>query len=507
MAQLKPRAWLDMLTVGSGIDPDLHYLLDGIVNGFHVVDPNCMLIGYECSNYSTCFSEENRSKLNKIVDGEKESGKITPVSDAPLCVHALGAVKKKGSLKIRPITDCSQPELSVNNCMERVQDSFTFVTIDKVVSSIIEGKYSHMSTVDLASAYRSVMISPADRPYFGIKWEGQYYVDNFLCFGSRSAPFIFSRLTDSICRYMIDQGVMCHSYLDDIICLSRSFEEGIRDQLLLICTLRKLGFFIAWQKVTSPAPVTTYLGIVLDIENKRLSLPNDRIGKVYSELDFWVGRKKATEKQLSILIGHLCHCARIVRGGNLYLFFLFEALRESKSKRKIKLSENFHRDLSWWRLCLDRFNFAPMADISVSSRCIMLESGFFTMTTDLEACSSEINWPCVRVVNSDKNFRADLSLSQECFVGYYPTEDGLELFLPECLVGDEVAHEVCTLWACVLFFGNSDCRLTVICRKKSTWLCLKKGRHTNDMIAYVLRHLFWWAMDHNIKYEFIYDTM
>lgn len=380
-AQLKPKAWLELLTSGSGIDPDLHYLLDGIMYGFHVIDIDCPLEGYYCRNYSSCFIDENKNKLNDIIGDEFRAGKLSKVNQRPKCVHALGAIKKKGSNKVRPITDCSRPELSVNDYMHRTQDRFSYVTIDKVVGSIVEGNYTYLSTLDLASAYRSVMISPHDRPYFGIEWQGDWYVDNFLCFGSRSAPFIFTRLTEAICRYFRDLGIQCFGYLDDIICLSRSFEEGIKDQLFLLSTLRRLGFYIAWHKVSSPAQVCTYLGIVLDIEKRQLRLPTDRLARVRKELEFWNGRKKASEKQLSILIGHLCHCAKIIRGGDLYLHFLFAALNESRSKRKIKLSENFHRDLSWWVLCLERFNFAPMCDWKSKSVSVTVLSGSYIMTS------------------------------------------------------------------------------------------------------------------------------
>lgn len=281
--------------------------------------------------------------------------------------------------------------------MDRVQDCFSYVTIDRIVSTIIERSYSYISTVDLASAYQSVLISPEDHSYFGIEWEGRYFVDNFLCFGSRLAPFIFSRLTDAVCRYMNDHGTRCYSYLDDAICLSSSFEEGIRDQLFLIRTLRNLGFYIAWQKVVSPCTVATHLGIVLDIEGKQLRLLHDRIERVRLELSFWENRKKATEKQLSILIGHLCHCAKIIRDGNLYLFHLFEALREAKRKRKIKLLREFFSDLSWWSLSLNHLNFAPMVDTSNRFDTISLDCGYFTLATECDRVGYEIEFPCVRI--------------------------------------------------------------------------------------------------------------
>lgn len=108
-SQLNPKEWLNLLTSGTGVDPDFHYILDGVMNGFRVLDRNADIPSYDCPNYSSCFGEENLSKLRGIVSSELESGKISKVVNAPKCVHSLGTIKKKDSKKIRPITDCSQP--------------------------------------------------------------------------------------------------------------------------------------------------------------------------------------------------------------------------------------------------------------------------------------------------------------------------------------------------------------------------------------------------------------
>lgn len=82
---------------------------------------------------------------------------------------------------------------------------------------------------------------------------GEILVDNFLCFGCKAAPFIFNRLTDSICRYLRDVGIESYNYLDDRVCLAESYEQGVQDQLFVIKLLRQLGFYIACQKVSSPS--------------------------------------------------------------------------------------------------------------------------------------------------------------------------------------------------------------------------------------------------------------
>lgn len=362
-SQLIPRAWLDLLTAGTGVDPDMHYVLDGVVNGFKVVSDNAEIEGYDCKNYASCRDKKNALKLNEIIMNELCQGKLSEACEKPTCVHAMGVVKKKDSKKIRQIIDCKRPICySVNNFTDGVVDNFQFVTVDTVVGKIVAGKW-YMSTVDLSNAYRSVLIHPENRKFFGIRFEETYLVDNFLCFGCRSSPFIFNRLTDCVARYMRDKGVDCFNYLDDIICVSESFEQGVQDQLFLIRTLRSLGFGMAWEKITSPSRVCTYLGIVIDSEKRKLCLPPERLGKLRDELKFWEKKRKATEKQLQVLIRRLGHCARIIRGGKLYMFFLFKKLHEAKSKKRVKLDDDFHQDLSWWRMFAEHFNSVSLCNV------------------------------------------------------------------------------------------------------------------------------------------------
>lgn len=77
-----------------------------------------------------------------------------------------------------------------------------------------------------------------------------------------------------------------------------------------------------------------------DTEKKELRLPEGRLAKLKGELEFWKGKSKATEKQLQVLVGHLSHCARIIKEGKLYMHYLFKKLKEAKGKRRVKLDAN-----------------------------------------------------------------------------------------------------------------------------------------------------------------------
>ena len=55
-----------------------------------------------------------------------------------------------------------------------------------------------MAKTDLKSAFRLIPIHPDDWNLLGIYWQSQYYVDMYLPFGLRSAPFLFNQLSDGL---------------------------------------------------------------------------------------------------------------------------------------------------------------------------------------------------------------------------------------------------------------------------------------------------------------------
>ena len=295
-------------------DTDALFILDGVYNGFKVIDPTANIPIYECKNYNSCYSSSNMVKMENILLKELNSDKISISAIKPDQIHALGAIPKPDG-SIRHITDCSRPcKISVNNYMKDTFSRFSFNTIDVVVPNVTP--YSYMATVDLQDAYRSVPIHPEDRKHFGLSWnfgEGPIYLtDNVLCFGSKCSAFIFNRLTDAVSHYMKSQGYTCYNYLDDFIVIADSFENARSAQLFLIKTLRYLGFYISWKKVISPNAYCGYLGIDIDAKNQRLLLPQNKVHKLHEELSFWQNKRTSTKLQMQRLCGTLNFCCKVI---------------------------------------------------------------------------------------------------------------------------------------------------------------------------------------------------
>ena len=271
-SQLSVCGWHEMLFKDNDpVDSDALFLMDGVLHGFKLVDPGVEMDSYISENYHSA-SVQSKDEMDVLIKTELLQGKLKKVIDRPVCVHAMGAIKKSSG-KISNITDCSRPEgSSINSFMNETFSTFSYKSVDTVVDMLQPG--DSMAVTDISNAYRSVMIRPCDRTKQGLSWildgEQIYMEDCFLSFGTRAAPFIFSRITDAVVRHLGRLGIRAVNYLDDSIVLGKSWCKCRDAQLVLQNILRRLGFYIAYPKVISPSQTVIYLGIQIDSVDMKL---------------------------------------------------------------------------------------------------------------------------------------------------------------------------------------------------------------------------------------------
>lgn len=206
------------------------------------------------------------------------------------CVHSLGAVVRPDG-RIRPITNCSRPDVSINDYMSYTAEKFEFSKIYDSCPMLSPNGYG--AVVVISNAYRSVLIYPPHRKYVGFTWEFgkgvNLYVDNALCFGLRSAPSIFNSISNFIVRYMKADGVSCLGYLDDFLVTGPVVSECAKNKVALITIIQQLGFNINMQKVIKPSHTPKYLGIIIDLESMVLGYQRGKYRKLsLPYMMFWV---------------------------------------------------------------------------------------------------------------------------------------------------------------------------------------------------------------------------
>jgi hypothetical protein len=89
-------------------DIDADFLLEGIHDGFHIVDKNAPIQPAEMDNYRSALSR--RSQVKKHIKQEILEGRYVSCNYKPELISAFSAIDKANGKDIRLITDCSQPK-------------------------------------------------------------------------------------------------------------------------------------------------------------------------------------------------------------------------------------------------------------------------------------------------------------------------------------------------------------------------------------------------------------
>ena len=120
-------------------------------------------------------------------------------------------------------------------------------------------------------------------------WDEKYYVDMFLSFGLRSAPYNLSLAIAWILLYKC-----LISYVDFILdgflvmeppVKHPPYDQPCRVSLKsLLLTLKNLGFFISLHKTEGSSTTLHFLGNLLDSINMEARLPEDKVTRLRAKL-------------------------------------------------------------------------------------------------------------------------------------------------------------------------------------------------------------------------------
>ena len=286
-----------------------------------------------------------------------------------LQLSPFGVIPKKYKPdKWRLIVDLSSPTgYSVNDAIARDPCSVSYTSIDDVVEFAQDlGQGCLMAKLDLQEAYRAVPVHPSDQRLLAVTWEGTVYTDRALPFGLRSAPKLFSALTDAMMWVLHDRGVVAAlHYLDDFLVLgppaSMVCEEALSCTLALCA---ELGFPVATEKIEGPATTITFLGIELDSMAGQVRLPQHKLTCLLSTISHWMKqsecptpRSSCKKRDLLSLIGQLNHAASVVRPGRAFLRNLIDAASTVHDlDHWVHLNLNARADSTWWHTFLQAWN-------------------------------------------------------------------------------------------------------------------------------------------------------
>ena len=249
------------------------FILRGIEEGFRIGANPESLLRPASRNMQSALQQPGI--INEYLQSETQKqnilGPFPPHMPRGIHINRFGVIPKKHQPgKWWLITDLSFHEgVSVNDAIDPSLCSLKYVTVDQVAKKAMQlGVSSLIAKIDIKSAYRLIPVSPLDRRYLGMQWNGQVYVDGMLPFGLRSAPKIFNAVADALEWCIAKEGVKnIYHYLDDFATLGSPNSEECDwnlHTLQLVC--KELGIPLAAEKQAGPSTTIEFLGITIHIK-------------------------------------------------------------------------------------------------------------------------------------------------------------------------------------------------------------------------------------------------
>ena len=353
---------------------------------------------------------ERPDVISEYLAREVDLGRMTPILPvsalAPplLQLGPFGVMPKRNRPnKWRLIVDLSSPEgHSVYAAIWEDLCSVAYASLDHAVQLVQSlGQGALLAKLDLKEAYRAVPVHPSDQRLLAVSWNNTAYLEKALPFGLRSAPKLFSALTDAMMWALRDRGVhMALHYLDDFLVLGPPGQPTCQEALsttLALCD--ELGFLVAEEKTEGPASVLTFLGIEIDTLRQQVRLPEDKLLRLTATITGWMKqsaeptpRSSARKRDLLSRLGLLHHAATVVRPGRAFLRSLHDAAATVRElDHRVHLNCAARADLAWWHSFLTTWN--GISIMPPTNLPLVLVSDAWGCGAFHENCWFQLEWP------------------------------------------------------------------------------------------------------------------
>ena len=359
---LIPTAWGELLS--SYPDQRLvQFFLRGITEGFQIGYSDRISQGLKSSRKNLEGAIQHPEVVDEYLDKEMILSRVAgPFTKAHLPGIQISIIPKSHQKdKWRLIVDLSHPKShSVNDGIPKSLCGLSYITVDDAINKILElGPNTLMAKIDIKSAFRLLPVHPADRHLLAMEWRNKIFIDTCLPFGLQSAPKLFNILADLLSWISMTKGVSFSiHYLDDFLTMGPAGSSVCQQNLdIFIQTCNELGIPLAEEKLEGPSTSLTFLGVVIDTSKSEIRLPEEKLHRIRQEIASWLGRNKATKREILSLVGLLQHATKVIRPGRSFVSRMYAtAARVKELDYYTRLGREFKSDLAWWHTFLVSWN-------------------------------------------------------------------------------------------------------------------------------------------------------
>lgn len=242
------------------------------------------------------FKWETLNKLKTEIELGRILGPFSKLPISNLRISPIGLVPKSDG-GWRLITHLSHPDNnSVNSYIEPALCKVSYSTLDSILDKIYAlGSNVSLAKMDVKSAFRLLIVNPADFDLMGIKFNGYYFVDKALAMGCSLSCKLFNTFANFL-QWVVERQSGLNSidhYLDDFIFMGA---ENTNDCLVLMDTFtnvcNELGVPIAENKTMGPTTVLPFLGFLIDTKLMMILIPPEKLEKLKVILEPLLFKKK-----------------------------------------------------------------------------------------------------------------------------------------------------------------------------------------------------------------------
>ena len=215
----------------------------------------------------------------------------------------------------------------------------------------------------MKDTYFSVLISQQHRKFLCFQFKDKFYQFNCLPFSLASAPWVFNKTMKPIAALGRELGIQLVIYIDNILLMAETKEKATDHASSLIYLFQYLGFTINSEKtILEPSQHLEFLGFTMDTTSMKLSLPTQKIKKIWEESRQLLEAEQVTCRTLSRLIGKMNATNQVIPSALLFYrslqIDLASALRRWNKdyKTSLALSPDSREELIWWDTQIIKWN-------------------------------------------------------------------------------------------------------------------------------------------------------
>lgn len=456
---------------------DEAWLIDCIQFGFPMQYRGPPLHNTVVSNHPSAVNHD--SHVSKYIRSEISMGALIGPFDHPpfkdWCnVAPLMTREKANKTDRRIIVDLSYPagngpnHFIVKNEVFGSAVAHVLPSVNDAINIITSLEFDVMlASVDISRAYRNFALDPFDWPLACIHHHGKYYIDRCMPFGSRISSLYMQKMACLIQRALINKGINTVVYLDDLLVISHRNKDPQGQFNQVIDLIKGLGLPIAWDKVTPPARCVRFLGIIIDVDQREIRMPREKIENFLDLIHHVGNRRSITKRTLQQILGHINHLSKAVPPARLFINRLLECLRGTGDH--IWMDERLRSDLRWFTEFLTRYN----------GRSLILDPTP-TVTIEADSCLSG----------------GGGRMCKECYAIQYPPS------VVESLHISQLEAYNCLIAARVFLTNKSDMCVRLLCDNQGAVSCLASGRARDPVLGKISRAFWFFSAKRNIKFKF-----